>query len=25
MATVPLSYEDREKMFNGNARRLLRI
>jgi predicted TIM-barrel fold metal-dependent hydrolase len=25
METVPLSAEDKEKMFNGNARRLLRI
>ena len=25
MATIPLSKEDKEKLFNGNARRLLKI
>jgi predicted TIM-barrel fold metal-dependent hydrolase len=25
METVPLSAEDKEKMFNGNARRLLHL
>jgi len=25
MDTVPLSAEDKQKMFNGNARRLLKI
>jgi len=25
MQSVPLSEEDREKMFNGNARRLLKL
>jgi predicted TIM-barrel fold metal-dependent hydrolase len=25
METVPLSTEDKEKMFNGNAKRLLKI